>query len=130
MSGKETLAYNIADAKERPKFSDPEPHGRKLITPLGAAIVEAMPDRKLISYIKKRFKEKGKVPISSLFTANQIDAFYEGYDMRVSPVPRGVRTTKQKCPCIARESPQCGAACWHYGQGIVCDLCKNTGSTE
>src|ERR1043166_2027193 len=99
------LTYNIEDVladakKSRPKFSDPEPHGQKMITPLGAAIVEALPDRKLVYYIKKRFRVMGQVPISSLFTAEQIVKFYEEHDMKIKPSPRGARPSKEKCLCI------------------------------
>jgi hypothetical protein len=119
------IAYHIAD---RPKFTDPITSGaRKMITPLGAAIVEALPDRDLVKYIKRRFKKQGQVPISSLFTAEQITAFYEQHDTEVKVVTRGRQPSKQKCPCVTQASPQCGTTCWHYGAGEICRTCENTG---
>ena len=47
------------------------------ITPLGAAIVEAMPDRNKIRKIKRRFKRFNEIPVSSIFkTQEEIEAFY------------------------------------------------------
>jgi hypothetical protein len=39
------------------------------ITPLGAAIVEAMSDRKLVAKILRDYQRSGKVPASRLFQA-------------------------------------------------------------
>ncbi len=48
------------------------------ITPLGAAIVEAMPGRKLIAKIKRDFKRNGKCPVSDIFpTDKDIKNFYK-----------------------------------------------------
>jgi hypothetical protein len=47
------------------------------ITPLGAAIVEALPDREKVKRIQQTFKRNGKVPTSAIFkTDSEIEAFY------------------------------------------------------
>ncbi len=48
------------------------------ITPLGAAVVEAMPDRKKMSRIQSRFKKTGDCPVSELFpTKKDVIDFYD-----------------------------------------------------
>ena len=44
-------------------------HREFKITPLGAAIVEAMPDRELMRKIRRNYKRDGRVPESKLFPA-------------------------------------------------------------
>lgn len=124
------ISYDINERNTKlPKLlSDADLIRRKVITPLGAAIVEALPDRKAVRYIKRRFRERGQVPVSSLFNAEQISAFYGECDMEVKSVPRGVRPSSNKCPCLTSMSPQCGPACWHHGKGTNCGLCDNTGT--
>lgn len=53
------------------------------ITPLGAALVEAMPNRKLMNTIKREFKKTGKCPLSAIFpTQISIDEFYKEHHVR------------------------------------------------
>jgi hypothetical protein len=59
------------------KFSDPDPE-EFTITPLGAAIVEAMPDQAKVKQINRRFKQQRECPISAIFNAKAIDTFYGG----------------------------------------------------
>lgn len=48
-----------------------------VLTPLGAAIVEALPDRKKMSRIKSCFKKTGKCPTSAIFpTQAKVRSFY------------------------------------------------------
>lgn len=47
------------------------------ITPLGAAVVEALPDRVKVAKIKKRFRDRQEVPVSRIFTSEDIRKFYE-----------------------------------------------------
>lgn len=47
-----------------------------LITPLGAAIVEAMPDRKQMRRIQTRFKKHQECPASAIFSDKEVQAFY------------------------------------------------------
>lgn len=49
-----------------------------LITPLGAAIVEAMPDRKMVNKIKRDFKRLRRCLTSDLFDEAAIKEFYNG----------------------------------------------------
>jgi hypothetical protein len=47
------------------------------ITPIGAATVEAMPDKKLVAKINRVFKKTGKCPTSEIFkTQKEINDFY------------------------------------------------------
>jgi len=47
------------------------------ISPLGAAIVEALPDRKRVNAIKAEFKRSGKCPTSALFkTDDEVNGYY------------------------------------------------------
>lgn len=45
------------------------------ITPLGAAVVEALPDQKKVARIKRAFREQRVCPASKLFTQEQADAW-------------------------------------------------------
>lgn len=55
------------------------------ITPLGAAIVEAMPDRKKMGRIQHAFKESRRCPVSELFTEKEITDYYHGEVIPVKP---------------------------------------------
>jgi hypothetical protein len=58
-------------------FSRGDAGGGFALTPLGAAIVEALPDRSKVSKVKKQFKN-GRCPSSNIFDVEAIDAFYGG----------------------------------------------------
>ena len=45
------------------------------ITPLGAAIVEALPNRKKVNRIKRAFRERGVCPASDIFSEEQVAAW-------------------------------------------------------
>ena len=60
------------------------------ITPLGAAIVEALPDRARVARIKRRFRD-GLCPTSAVFDADGVRRFYAALGQRVKPVDRGVK---------------------------------------
>lgn len=47
------------------------------ITPLGAAIVEALPDQKAVRRIKMRFKKYRECPASMIFNPQQVMKFYK-----------------------------------------------------
>lgn len=72
-----------------PFSEDQSKHPSRMITPLGAAIVEAMPDRKRMAYIKARFKKKRQCPVSKLFTAEELVSFYKEEGLLVVAVPSG-----------------------------------------
>lgn len=57
------------------KFSDADPK-QFSITPLGAAIVEALPDRKQVARIRAEFKRNGTVPTSRIFPTQDAIAAY------------------------------------------------------
>lgn len=58
-------------------YSKPDPN-RFMLTPLGAALVEAMPDRQEMADIKYRFRIHGICPISKIFpTVHAVQSFYE-----------------------------------------------------
>src|SRR5687768_12326627 len=117
-----------------PSFSEVEPRAAtKMITPLGAAIVEALSNRELVKYIKRRFKEDAECPVSELFTADQLVRFYRSEDVTITPVARLTEPPKRlahddRCPCLRKKAATCGDACWHYGARTVCAACDNTGN--
>lgn len=53
------------------KFSKPDETAYR-ITPLGAAVVEAMPDRAKMKAIEREYKDTGYCPPSKLFTVEQV----------------------------------------------------------
>ena len=55
------------------------------ITPLGAAIVEALPNRKMVRKIERDFKQLNVCPMSELFDHAAVRAFYRG---QITPMPR------------------------------------------
>lgn len=61
------------------------------ITPLGAAVVEALPDRAKVARIKRHFRESGTCPTSVIFDADAVRSFYAGRGQRVKPVNPGVK---------------------------------------
>jgi len=47
------------------------------ISPIGAAIVEAMPDRKAVARIKRQYRIDGTCPTSAVYpTVAEIQAYY------------------------------------------------------
>lgn len=67
------------------KFSAP---GKEafVLSPLGAAIVEAMPDRKRVRTIKRRFKNQRECPASLVFNRAQVEQFYKERGQQVQAV--------------------------------------------
>ena len=61
------------------------------ITPLGAAVVEAMPDRKMVSKINRDFKRLKVCPMSELFDHAAIRTFYNG---TIIPMPQHLYRSK------------------------------------
>lgn len=61
------------------------------ITPLGAAIVEALPDRARVSKIKRDFNRRRVCPTSELFGDKAVRAFYKLRGKAISPVSPGVK---------------------------------------
>jgi len=51
-------------------------HEDFVLTPLGAAIVEALPDRKLVSKIKADFRRRSVCPVSAIFGQVDVEEFY------------------------------------------------------
>jgi hypothetical protein len=47
------------------------------ITPIGAAIVEAMPNRERMKRIQYRFDRNNECPVSEIFTKEQVEHFYK-----------------------------------------------------
>jgi len=61
------------------------------ITPFGAAIVEALPDRKLKARIARDFKVKAVCPSSLLFNTNEVEAFYLAQGLTIKARQGGVK---------------------------------------
>lgn len=61
------------------------------ITPLGAAVVEALPDRDRVRRIKRRFRESGTCPTSRVFDADAVRSFYASRGQLVKAVDPGLR---------------------------------------
>ncbi len=57
------------------------------ITPLGAAIVEAMPDRDRMKRIKRQFKTHKRCPASDVFDAEAVEAWYRERGQRIKAAP-------------------------------------------
>jgi hypothetical protein len=50
------------------------------LTPLGAAYVEALPDRRKARRIVRRFRETGSCPVSGVFpTLRSVREWYDGH---------------------------------------------------
>ncbi len=62
-------------ATRDPKFGKADPK-TITISPLGAAIVEALPDRKRKQKIERTFRQLGECPTSELFDAAEVESFY------------------------------------------------------
>jgi hypothetical protein len=57
-----------------------------VISPLGAAIVEAMPDRRRKQAVMRAFKNKAVCPASELFSAKEVEAFYRNRGKKIRAV--------------------------------------------
>ena len=57
-------------------FAYPTSSDQLTLTPLGAAIVEAMPNKRLMAGIKREFRKNGECPPSRIFSCEQVEAFY------------------------------------------------------
>jgi hypothetical protein len=62
------------------------------ITPLGAAVVEAMPDRKMVSKINRDFKRLKCCPMSEIFDHAAILDYYNG---TITPMPQHLYRSKK-----------------------------------
>jgi hypothetical protein len=62
------------------------------ITPLGAAVVEAMPDKKMVAKVNHDFKKYKMCPMSELFDFDAVKAFYGG---SVIPMPQHLYRSKK-----------------------------------
>jgi hypothetical protein len=58
-------------------FSRNHPQNEYAISPLGAALVEAMPDEARKRRIKQRFKKNKECPTSAIFDKEAVESFYE-----------------------------------------------------
>ena len=63
-----------------------------MITPLAAAMVEALPDRSAAAQVKRTFRRTGRCPTSRIFpTAASVARFYEVHPEAVATAPGGSR---------------------------------------
>lgn len=60
-----------------------------ILTPLGAATAEAMPDRNVVRHINSRFKTHRECPVSEVFTAEEVEAFYRKRGLAIKAVVLG-----------------------------------------
>jgi len=74
-------------------FSEPDQIGPVRLTPLGAAIVEALPDRAMVNTINRDFKTLRVCPVSALFDAQGIREFYQS---RIIPMPQHLYRRKDE----------------------------------
>lgn len=72
----------MSDYKKKFSNANKKPH--LFITPLGAAVVEALPDRKMVAKINHDFKRIKCCPVSALFDEADIQRFYKG---EIIPMP-------------------------------------------
>jgi hypothetical protein len=63
------------------------------ITPLGAAVVEAMPDKAMVEKVNRDFKKYKMCPMSELFDFDAVKAFYHG---DIIPMPQHLYRSKKK----------------------------------
>lgn len=75
-----------------PKFEDTI--GSLEITPLAAAVVEALPDRKKVNAIQREFKKHARCPTSALFNAGQVVAFFKSRGLSVTAIQSGVKSKR------------------------------------
>lgn len=66
--------------------------GFLVLTPFGAAVVEALPDRKMVERVKATFKRTGRCPTSCIFpTAASVEQFYQEYPQAAAAARGGSR---------------------------------------
>lgn len=66
--------------------------GPLVLTPFGAAVVEALPDRKAVARVKATFKRMGRCPTSCIFpTAASVARFCEVFPEAMATAPGGSR---------------------------------------
>lgn len=66
--------------------------GPFVLTPLGAAVAEALPDRKALARVKATFKRTGRCPTSCIFpTAASVERFYQEYPQAAAAARGGSR---------------------------------------
>ena len=66
-----------------------KPNQEFVITPLGAAVVEALPDQKWVRQIERDFHEHKICPPSAIFSVAEVEAFYGGAYQ--AGIPAGVK---------------------------------------
>lgn len=66
-------------------FSRNHDKTRYHITPLGAAIVEAMPNRKMVAKVKRYFRVFKSCPVSQIFDHHGVMDYYGG---TITPMPQ------------------------------------------
>ncbi len=54
------------------------------ITPLGAAMVEALPNQQQVRTIKRQFKKQAKCPPSGIFNAQELVTFYAARGQQIT----------------------------------------------
>lgn len=72
------------------------------ITPLGAAVVEALPDQKKVKQIERDFKQRKVCPSSAIFTASEVEDWYKAHGESVSAIQHGVKGVTEKVRKPAR----------------------------
>jgi hypothetical protein len=56
------------------------------ITPLAAAVVEALPDQQKKRAIQRAFKKQSVCPVSAIFDASAVEAFYRERGQEIKAV--------------------------------------------
>lgn len=79
----------MANVSREYKFGNEDTESELTITPLGAAIVEAMPDSKKKKRVNRRFTSHAECPVSIIFpNPVDVEAFYALRGIKV----KGIRT--------------------------------------
>lgn len=88
------------------------------ITPLGAAIVEALPDQKRKKEIQRQFEKHRKCPASLMFDAGQVEQYY---------ADRGEKVTAVQTPPTAPVDADCyaefGRMAFEYVKECISEGC-------
>ncbi len=67
------------------------------ITPLGAAVVEAMPDRAAVNKVKREFKQSHRCPMSEIFpTARDVEEFYAKQGQSIEAFAKAKAVAKKR----------------------------------
>jgi len=64
-------------------------HGMYILSPLGAAMIEALPDRGRAREIGRQFREHRRCPASNLFPADAVVEFYRALRLTIEALPAG-----------------------------------------